>query len=153
MAKKFLVLTLVFLFNMINLQAQKKEEELNINQKKKIILFLIDTHQFETDTSEWKKYLDAIEYKQIYSNPQSTNKIYTFSSTSFHALTFFLIKEGSNEVFLGSQYSTDNIKVLMNFFMRNSNMNSKALLKSISKIIDVYQLNETSGSKIPVAPN
>jgi methionine salvage enolase-phosphatase E1 len=114
---------------------------------------LINAHQFEADTSEWKKYLDAIEYRQIYSNQQSTNELYIFSSTSFHALTFFFIKEGSNEMFLDSQYSKGNIKILMSFFMRNANSDSKTLLKSISKIIDVYQSNETAGSKIPVAPN
>jgi len=56
-------------------------------------------------------------------------------------------------MFLGSQYSNENIKVLMNFFTHNSNENSKALLLSISKIIDIYQSNQTSGSKIPLAPN
>lgn len=153
MTKKFLFLNMVLLFVVINIHAQKKSEELNINQKKKIIYFLIEAHQFDSDTTQWNKYLDAIEYKLIYSNQQLTSKLYTFCSTSFHQLTFFFIKEGSHEVIIDSHYSSGNIKILMDYFRRNSDTDSKVLLRSISKIIDVYQANEVSGSKIPVVPN
>ena len=147
---KIFLLVLVLVFDGTILNAQEKAA-LSLDQKRNVITYLISSHQIESDTSQWRRYLDAIEYSQLFSSPHGENRLYVFSSTSPHSMSSFLILNGIQEVIVGPNFSDENRKKLMNFFKRSADEGSKELLSTIDKIIDIYETN-TVGSKIPVGP-
>jgi hypothetical protein len=131
-------------------QAQGKKE-LSYVEKKKMVLFLISRHELVAEDSSWHEYLDAIFYKQIFNNVKANgDEIYIFSTKSTHASYFLLLKQGSVFKILDNSSLNDNIKALLIFFRSNTNIGSKKLLETISKIIETYQYNQDNSQKIPL---
>ncbi len=125
---------------------------LSIDEQKKTIIFLMNNHEIDSEDTIWSEYLNSIYYKRIFKNKNpNNNEIYIFKSKSPHASPFLLFKKDSVFKIIDNISHTENINFMLDFFKNNTNINSKNLLATISKIIEVYQSNLNTNYKIPQA--
>jgi len=151
--KKIILIYIVTITIFIEGNNAQTKGQLSVIDQQDLIAFLMKKKEIYDTISNWKKYLDAIRYWQIFAstaNPQN-NKIFIFCCKSPHASYFILLKQGADRSFLDCNSLNNDMPVLLAFFRKNVVAKDDKILKALFEVNEAYRHNKNNYQKIPTS--